>query len=504
MKIRFRILLNLLAAMCCQILLSGHAQAQLWLPVDQENVTVCPASAADIGPPSKNAPRCRTVTMWEIDPQNDHIWVLLEFPVKRLPDATPLGLFIFAKAASSVYLNGTKIGENGRPADTQDDELAGRMDVVFPIEASGLRIGENRIALRLSSHHGVFALYAPIHAIFIGRYQRPQNATLRAYWPSLLPFGAFVLGALYFLTMAIAGRDRQNSALLSVASVLVSIQLFAETSRGLFAYTYPWHDIRLATIALCSAGFGLSLCAYVVWRFQNRRKLYWLGSASMLTLVIMLSVSGFDLKTSLALLVPTLVAALAAVLAYRSQPRSAFIFGISLLLFAAINIVGAGRFLDSYFYYFVAGLLIFLFVQQALFLLHEEQLRRQEEARASQLQFALDQRHDQDAARELTLKSTGKIQRVKLSDIAYIQAAGDYAEIILANGHTYLHHSTLQDLETELPSSFLRVHRSFLVNSQMIARLERKSSGTGELVLSTDQIVPVSRRIMPQVRAVLS
>lgn len=480
------------------------AQAQVLLPVDRQNVTVCPASEDRLLPPPLTASGCQVMPAAQVDPQGTHIWVLFNLPLKQIPDGEPLGLFVFAKASSHVFLNGDKVGENGRPGSSKLQEVPGRMDHVFPLRRDQMIVGDNSLAIRMSSHSGPLNLFAPIHAVFVSKYQSPQAATLRTYWPSLLPFGAFALGAFYFLTMMVKNRERLTSGLLCAMSVLAGVQLLAEVSRGLLAYTYPLHDVRLLVIALCSAGFGVLLAAYVIWRFKPQYKWPLLGVALIAAITMLIFPNGFDSKSSHALLAPTLLAAGVAFSALKDDRMTATIFAGSLLLFAAINFFGAGKFLDHYFYYVVSALMAFLFVQQANLLTREEQLRRQEAARAEKLQYVIDQLKENEDTFDLAIKSSGRIKRVNGKDIAFIAAAGDYAELTLTSGDTILHNVTLSELEAELPAFFLRVHRSYLVNTKLIESLDRSASGTGELNLTTAHKVPVSRRIMPSVRAALA
>lgn len=443
------------------------------------------------------------MTALEVDPQGKHIWVFLDVSLNDLSGTEPFGLFLFAKASSIAFLNGEEIGRNGTPADSKSGEIPGRMDHVFPLPARQMKLGKNEIAIRMSSHSGLIDLVIPIHAVFITRYQRPQNATLRAYSLSLLPFGAFALGALYFLTAAAIGRERLTSGLLAGMCLLAGTQLLVEVSRGLVAYPYPFQDLRLLLIATCSAGFGITLASYVIWRFRPERKWTLIALTVAATVIMLIVPPGFDAKTSFSLLAPTIAAAAIALSALKTERLSAALFSIALALFASINFLGAGLFLDQYFYFVVALLLVFLFVQQAGLLAKEERLRRQEESRAEKLQYVLDQLNEREVTLDLPVKSAGKILRLDSREIAFISAAGDYAEVTMMNGETHLHHATLSDLEASLPSHFLRVHRSYLVNSKIIARLERNASGTGKLSLTTDHTVPVSRRIMPRVRAAL-
>ena len=104
-----------------------------------------------------------------------------------------------------------------------------------------------------------------------------------------------------------------------------------------------------------------------------------------------------------------------------------------------------------------------------------------------------------------------KVELIASEQIAYCKAAGDYVELYLDGNKEILFSGNLKELETQLPTTFLRVHRSYLVNMDYIRSLSSKSlkqekaiSGGGFLTLEGDHEVPVSRRIMPQVRNALN
>lgn len=489
--------------MFCAGLLTSHMSAQVRIAVDRQHVTVCPALETDAAPPPLSAKGCEDISFWAVDPQGTHIWAVFTLTLDTVPKQLPLGLEVSAKAASTVYINGERVGENGRPGDTKATEIPGRMDRIFPIRDDQLRVGKNEIAIRMSSHSGLLHLRGPIHRVTLTTYRAPEDAILRHYWLSFLPFGAFALGALYFATMSVVGRQRKSSALIAGMSLAAATQLLIEVSRGLTAYAYPVQDLRLIGIAMFSALFGVLLAVYVIWQFRPERKYWLLGGVLAVTAIALLVPSGFDAKASLALLAPTVLAAVVALSKFFADRKNALIFGGSLLVFAAIIFVGAGSFLDRYFYYTVAVLLLFIFSQQASAFAREATLRRREEARAEKLNYVMAEL--QEAAEEtiLSVKSSGRLSRIAASDIAYIRGAGDYTEIVTASSDTFLHSSTLTEHEESLPAFFLRVHRSYLVNTRLIASLERNAAGTGELRLVTKQNLPVSRRILPKVKAAL-
>jgi DNA-binding LytR/AlgR family response regulator len=87
-----------------------------------------------------------------------------------------------------------------------------------------------------------------------------------------------------------------------------------------------------------------------------------------------------------------------------------------------------------------------------------------------------------------------------MDDIIALEAAGDYVSLHVGSGRKVLANASLTALESELPDNFIRVHRSFLVNADKIVSLKRLPQGTGELVLTAGTTIPVSRRILPQLR----
>ena len=75
----------------------------------------------------------------------------------------------------------------------------------------------------------------------------------------------------------------------------------------------------------------------------------------------------------------------------------------------------------------------------------------------------------------LFLKSDYKIRRINFNDILYIEGLKDYVKIYThGNPRPLMTLSTLKLLESKLPASkFMRVHRSFIVNTGKIDTVER-------------------------------
>lgn len=90
-----------------------------------------------------------------------------------------------------------------------------------------------------------------------------------------------------------------------------------------------------------------------------------------------------------------------------------------------------------------------------------------------------------------------------ISAITY--EGGNYSSLEMNSGQKHLVRRNLKQWEEQLPDPFfLRVHRSALVNIQAIESLQIQKSGScALLVAGRDQLIEVSRRMAPRVKAVL-
>jgi len=75
----------------------------------------------------------------------------------------------------------------------------------------------------------------------------------------------------------------------------------------------------------------------------------------------------------------------------------------------------------------------------------------------------------------LYLKSSYKIKRINFNDIQYIEGYNDYVRIYAVSSPEPIQSQvTLKVIETRLPAGkFMRVHRSFIVNLQMVDTIDR-------------------------------
>lgn len=105
-----------------------------------------------------------------------------------------------------------------------------------------------------------------------------------------------------------------------------------------------------------------------------------------------------------------------------------------------------------------------------------------------------------ERTRYLAVRVAGELRPLPLEEVVYVRGAGDYAELHCRDGSTRLHAKTLNALEEELPESFLRVHRSFIVRLSAVRALQTEEGSRYALRLAGGERIPVSRRRVGQVR----
>ena len=93
----------------------------------------------------------------------------------------------------------------------------------------------------------------------------------------------------------------------------------------------------------------------------------------------------------------------------------------------------------------------------------------------------------------IVVKDNGKIKIISLGTVHYLEAADDYVKICTAEG-SFLKKKTMQYFEETLPGrEFIRIHRSYLVNTSFITRIDLLEKDSHLLLLTSGAKLPVSK-----------
>ena len=96
-----------------------------------------------------------------------------------------------------------------------------------------------------------------------------------------------------------------------------------------------------------------------------------------------------------------------------------------------------------------------------------------------------------------------KVHIIPIAKLDFIEAQDDYVALC-SEGRKHLKQQTIASLEASLdPKQFLRIHRSYIVNLERVARIEPYGKDSKVAVLTNDARLPVSRAGYDRLRAVL-
>jgi two-component system, LytTR family, response regulator len=93
----------------------------------------------------------------------------------------------------------------------------------------------------------------------------------------------------------------------------------------------------------------------------------------------------------------------------------------------------------------------------------------------------------------IVVKDNGKIKIIPIAQVQYLEAADDYVKIHTADG-SFLKKQTMQYFEDCLPATeFIRIHRSYIINAQLINRIDPHEKDSHLVLLTTGARLPVSK-----------
>lgn len=441
---------------------------------------VCRGAPSPAGPALAD---CRPL-VGKIDPQGRELWLRAVIP-PRNGDGHK-ALFVIGAASSEAWFNGVRLGGNGQPGPTAENERPGRYQAALPIPDGLWRPSGNELVVRMSAFHVGMRFKSPIGWLGVGAAQQPSILPYLAVTfiaAGALAASAFGFGAIY------AMRRTGSSLMLAGLAGVAALQAMVESLRHLWRYDYPVHAWRMTGIWLLALAFALLLVAWAGSRFLPRWRAPLLAVAAVM-LPLTWFVPGFDIKTWAELTIGVALGGVAALGGVRARLPGARPTLAWLGLFLALAALQPFWLLDLSFFVLAAALVLPLLIAEVL------RLGRDDRAREAALTRAAS-RPD-----KLTVASARGVQLVPIPEILAIVGADDYVELRLVGGRSLLHAARLDALEAQLPPSFLRVHRSVIANLAQVQRLER-DGGRWRLHPAEGPPLPVSRARLHAVREAL-
>lgn len=94
---------------------------------------------------------------------------------------------------------------------------------------------------------------------------------------------------------------------------------------------------------------------------------------------------------------------------------------------------------------------------------------------------------------EFIIKEKGFEKKIAVNDVLYLEASSVYVVINLLE-KKYLYRVALNLLEQQLPNYFIRIHRSFIINSKQVVNCKYLNNSTYMLQLKNDETIISSRK----------
>jgi two-component system, LytTR family, response regulator len=104
-----------------------------------------------------------------------------------------------------------------------------------------------------------------------------------------------------------------------------------------------------------------------------------------------------------------------------------------------------------------------------------------------------------DYIERLTIRDPGRLRIVEVSDISWIESAGNYIDIhVYSQSKSFLLRDSMAAVEKKLdPAVFARIHRSSIVRKSDIVELRPGDKGDAEVILKCGTSLTMSRRHRP-------
>jgi two-component system LytT family response regulator len=114
----------------------------------------------------------------------------------------------------------------------------------------------------------------------------------------------------------------------------------------------------------------------------------------------------------------------------------------------------------------------------------------------------LETRRNGAALDRLLIRDRSNVHVIPIDHVDYVESQDDYISIRAA-GKSYLKEQTISELEQQLPPSFVRIHRRFLLNIARLAKIELAEKENRVAILLDKTQLPISRAGYAKLRAVL-
>jgi two-component system, LytTR family, response regulator len=114
----------------------------------------------------------------------------------------------------------------------------------------------------------------------------------------------------------------------------------------------------------------------------------------------------------------------------------------------------------------------------------------------------LETRRDGAALDRLLIRDRSNVHVIPIDQVDYLESQDDYVSIRAA-GRSYLKEQPISELEQQLPKTFVRIHRRYLLNLARLSKIELSEKESRIAILHDKTELPISRSGYAKLRSVL-
>jgi hypothetical protein len=150
-----------------------------------------------------------------------------------------------------------------------------------------------------------------------------------------------------------------------------------------------------------------------------------------------------------------------------------------------------GSIIEQFFYEYLKDARAYAIILAIIYLYRHLILRLQGEA--SLLGRSETSNQNDSQSDRILVKKLGREFLIKINDIEHIEAAGNYVNLHI-NKRVYPLRETLTKIQQRLDdATFKRIHRSHIINLNLVAEIKPLESGDAQVLLSSGRVIPMSR-----------
>ncbi|MDL2277370.1 LytTR family transcriptional regulator [Parabacteroides sp. OttesenSCG-928-G07] len=161
-------------------------------------------------------------------------------------------------------------------------------------------------------------------------------------------------------------------------------------------------------------------------------------------------------------------------------------FGVSFMLLTIMGIEDTEIFVSSLPLRFLIGILAWVILLQWYSMLQKTETLENE-----LIETIREEDKPVEVIDRISVKDGARIHIVHLEELHCLQASGDYVTLFTATGQ-YIKEQTMKYFEIHLPPTFVRIHRSTIINTDYIMRVELFGKETYQVRLKNGQSLRAS------------